>query len=313
MVKYSKYSQHICTFILAVCLPFSLQADEKVNQPYQIIDLCLQDVFYQSSNISFNESYHLDSLCPELLGHVDNKFSKDTSMTINELMDYQQLKFKPIRIKSSHWQVKPKRLQQIIDESFIHQQTDKTLKWWDQFVQWIKDFFPEEKSVNSDWIDSLSKIIASFQSVIEALFYLSIGLIIAVLVWIAYNEMKIAGLFMKKRKVLFSASDDQLKDHLVNIQYSQISFTQISTLPQNNQPLALLSYCINQLIEKNYLPNNKSYTNWETIRLLQKFEAQLSFQHLVQLVERIEYGGDQVNDESLRLCESHTHTILEAL
>lgn len=295
-------------------------ASERSGAPHQeinieLFDECLNAIQTFLPEQEMEQPIDLELLCPEVLGDVRNnpvlasqkhlmespenqsKLSKIQLMDIRHLF-YQAMP--PMLPEGASWNAEPQRLEEIIEDTFIPYHKNDASSWWKSFIEWLKGKINTEQEVSYDWLEEFLSFVAELSEYLLIIVYICFGLAALFLAWLIFNELKLAGYFRSYDKGGRQANHNTTDSNIMVAKYIRLSLDEISQLPLQQQPEALLNYCIEHLIRHRQLPANRSLTHRELLPQLANFKAFQSFKELVTIVETAAYAGKQLSPEALQ-------------
>lgn len=161
---------------------------------------------------------------------------------------------------------------------------------WDQFMTWLKQFFPEQQEEDYSWLTDFLNSIEVPDWVLELIFDGSMVLVVVLALAVLVNEWRYyrqGGTRRRKRALKTPAKPE---DHDYG---ATLSFDNICSLPLASRLPALLNKVIASLIKAGDLPTQRSFTNRELLRTLYKGRHQYSeyFAQLATASESVVYGN----------------------
>lgn len=210
---------------------------------------------------------------------------------------------------------------EVLDESglntllasiYVEKNEDKTVDWWKQFLSWLNGFKPEKYETEFNWLIKFLEAITPSEQTASIMMYTSFGLIILLTIGLVLWELYLSGVFDRKRRRYKKHRQTTVKP--IDSATNQLSFAEIKQLAPAIQSIALLKSVINQLMDKEILPNNSALTNLEFRQCLQSSHSSnyQSFSQLLDIVEPVLYGDEIPSEQEIVQCWQHAEQILEA-
>jgi len=261
----------------------------------------------------------VNSFCPQLRDKLHNSFlgavtfdGRFADLTYRELLDIQKLlaaRLEPVptRISFSYT-----NLDQILSDTLVVGANAKKLSWWDKFLAWLEEKLRTQDSTDLKWLEDILKALTFSEETRKFILYGSFAIIILLALAIVGNELKAGGIFRCRTRAKRSV-DASVSTSTSNMSKALLTPESVQKLPQQMQPQALLNLCINHLIRSEKLPDDRSRTNREFLRLFGNTNNQnlaQSFRDLVERAERSLYGGEQLSSEALSECFERSRRLL---
>ena len=280
----------------------------------QLLNDCIEQQFANQETPKLNKEIDLLEECPDLSillatreinGFIQPPLESDT--TLNRLLDEQKLRRQvyqaPISTLTDLTLVEDLAKNYNLDSS-----DDNTPSWWQIFKQWLKDnYSSDEEDANIDWLIKLLDGFSIPDWLYKTILYGSIVLIIIFAITIIVNEFRHYKRFKNR---------DTQKNDLDNLdplhEFRKLDWDEIQDLPFNQRTSALLQYLIQQCIDRDWLPNNNSFTNREFYRSLMKLDSNkaVKFNTIVNAAERAIYGNHTLTNDELNQLRLITKELL---
>ena len=301
--------QGLLLLILLVGATATVHANKRVNpELIQSLNECVDSRFSLGEASEINEQFTLDTECPDLFtfAQVDRSLQRldpplDNDTSLNQLLDAQFLLSQQNNPENA--------LYTLADKSFLKELAAKNdfdsspveLGLWDRFINWLKEHYKDKEEADTDWgwlIDFLDNAhIPDWLG--KAVYYTSIGLIIILAALIVFNEVRAARRGGRRKRRGKKTGGSEWHEDLATIE--SLDWDEIGKLPVHQQPGAMLRFVIDELIERDWISDNRSRTNREMWRELRTRHQQSAgkFEHAVVLAEQSVYGEQQLSDEQL--------------
>lgn len=301
-------------FFLAI--PVSGQTDSRNNDPYYAsLNHCIAQQFSKNTSPRLNKKIDLSDACPDLAQqlakHLHEPFiqpSLENETSLNRLLDeraFIQQSYQPTDNSRIDLDLVSQLAQQFsLDSSAALEQS-----WWQQLKDWLKEKYgSKEEESNIDWLIELLDGFSISDKVIKIIFYGSIALIIVLAVVIIANELRHYKRYRNRDTSTTTPTSMQPLQQL-----RRLSWEQVLALPLQQKTAALLQYLIQQCINRKWLPDNQSYTNYEFYRRLNntdKSKAAL-FKQIINAAEQDIYGKHPLEaaqiEQLIRITEQILH------
>jgi len=304
---------------LLVCLSGFVQADgTRLNALSEQINQCIDRQFVDGATPAIFARIDLPETCPQLSVLLDGpgKFTsilstdQDTG-NLAELVDLRYLVAnmrQPVRGGLKLDLSPPPGL---LDNALQLKHKAQQTGWWKQFIDWLFQRDPDEKS-DADflWLKHFFEKLTLSATTARIIFYISTFVLVMLALGLIWREIRLCktdGWQLFRRRSATNTREEDLSD-----QGNGLSINP-DTLPANLP--ALLNVCIDYLIGKQRLPENKSQTNHEYLTHLQKGDdaAAMPFNTLCQQAERVLYGGLNPDPEVTEHCLNEAKSLLSVI
>ncbi len=306
-------------FVYCLLLLLSSHAFGKINADEKkfnnLLNDCIELQFAEQDSPSLNKKIDLLEICPDLSIFLATRNHNDfiqppleSKTSLNRLIDEQVLRQQSYTIPTST-RTDISLVNKIAKHFDFNSTKAKEPGWWQLFKQWLKEKYSNsDEDANIDWLLKLLDGFSIPDWLYNSLLYGSIGLIIIFAIIIVANEFRHYKRF--KDRDYNSIKTDLLPPiH----QLQKLSWDQIQHLPLNQKTSALLQYLIQQCINREWLPNNNSFTNREFYQALKKYDANKAFKFnkVINTAEQDIYGKHPLSAEELKQLFLITKNMLE--
>jgi hypothetical protein len=226
----------------------------------------------------------------------------DNSLTVDELMDLRSIAatINPTvnDNTATDFHFDTQNLAQILDNTLVLE-PEKDVSWWQQFLNWLADFFERNETQQPEWLkDWLSKL--SIPAWFVEAFYKGMVILLAILLLaIIVVEVRAAGVsnWFKRRSQQLRLSKTQ--SHAG--QEALLTWEAIMQMPAREKILTAYGKLLHVLANRDLIPKDSSLTNYE---IQSRLEAALGgeqpvFRQLVHSVETTLYGDKTTDPETL--------------
>jgi len=303
-------------FLILVTAPvqvFAVNPDKELLRAVQGCVVLLDDRETDASSA-------VNVFCPQLEEQLRNSFlgsvsvdDRFTILTYGELQDIQNVMVAKLNPTPSRVSISFADLDQILSDTLVVDASAKNkLGWWNKFLAWLEEKLRKKNDVDLKWLEDILKALSFSEETRKFIMYGSFATIILLALIIVTNELKAGGLYRRRTRTKRSA-DVLTSAALGNTSSELLTPDSIRKLPQQVQPQALLSSCINHFIRSGKLPDDRSRTNREFLKLFGNSNNQnavQSFRELVERAERSVYGGEQLSSEVLSECFDESRRLL---
>jgi len=93
-------------------------------------------------------------------------------------------------------------------ESLAREQTPMPRSWWDAFRAWLDSWLKSRDLDSLSWLDRWLERIRESTTVLNAILYSLIGMVLIAAAWVVVNELKVAGLIGSERNKAGAAAPD---------------------------------------------------------------------------------------------------------
>jgi len=306
--------KNLFTYCLLLLLSGQATGQANDNAYDKALDTCIEQQFNEQDAAKLNDPLDLIEDCPELSllltdqeapGFINPALEGKTSL--NRLLDERFLRQRPY--SPSHQTITNlAQVKQLANNFTFDSAEIETPGWWDRFKQWLKERYgSDEQDSGIDWLIELLDGFSFPDWLGDTLYYFSIGLIILLAIFIVVNELRHYKRFQNR-------DEDFSSDANINPlhQLRSLSWDEVQALPLNDKAAALLQYLIQQCINLEWLPDNKSYTNREFYRELKSVDQVKAqqFNEVINAAEQDIYGNHPLEAEQVNKLLLLTEQIL---
>jgi hypothetical protein len=182
-------------------------------------------------------------------------------------------------------------------EALARDRTSVPPSWWDSFKAWLASWLKSHDADSLSWLDHLLEHFRRSITLLNALLYSLIGLVLLAAVWVVVSELKAAGLF-GRRNNRAAATHDSAGSAAAGSAASEES--EPSSLA--GQLRRMLRLIVQQLLQTGRLQADRSLTHRELVsRSTFDDESQrAAFAAVAGAAESILYGAHDAGPEHLR-------------
>lgn len=285
------------------------------EQTYQrILNTCIEQQFTESDSPSLNKKLDLLEVCPDLSILLATRESKDyiqppleSDTSLNRLLDEQRLRQTPYSTPNAPI-TDLERVSVLAKNYDFNSPAAEEPGWWQILKQWLKDKYGNQNEDSGiDWLLALLDGFSIPDWLYKTILYGSIALVILLAVVVIANELR----HYKRFKHRDQQHNDVDKLNPLH-HFRTLEWDEIQNLPLNQKTGALLQYLIQQCINRQWLPDNNSFTNREFYQSLKKLDSNkaLSFNKVVNAAEKDIYGKQPLNAKELQQLFSVTEELL---
>lgn len=305
--------------IFAYCLLLLLSGHSLGNEiTYDnALNRCIENQFKNAATPRLNQELDLLSVCPDLSIILATRSNNDfiqppltSKTTLNRLLDEKAFRQHPYQ-KPISPVTNLELVQQLAEKYNLETAAPETPSWWQRIKQWLKDKYGNNDD-NAD-IDWLLKLLDDFSIpdwLYKSVLYGSIGLIIIFAIVIVANEFRHYRRFKNRGE---QVNNSNTIPHSVQA-LRKLNWQEIQALPLEQRTPALLQYLIQQCINREWLPNNHSFTNHEFYQSLKQLNPHKAacFNQVVNAAEQEIYGEHPLSASDLERLSVVTREILES-
>ncbi len=293
-------------FAYTLLLVSSLAAAQQDNNEIkynQLLNNCIEQQFDNQSTPKLNKKIDLLEECPELSILLATRESNDfiqppleSDTTLNRLLDEQKLRTLVYHVPNNTL-TNLELVTELASGYNLGSPNEDSKSWWQIFKQWLKDnYASDDEDTNIDWLIELLDGFSIPDWLYKTILYGSITLIIIFAIVIIVNEFRHYKRF-KNRDAQQNNVDNLDPLH----EFRKLNWEEIQNLPFNQRTSALLQYLIQQCIDRDWLPNNNSFTNREFYCSLKKLDSNkaIKFNTIINAAERAIYGNHTLSNDEL--------------
>jgi hypothetical protein len=185
---------------VALALPGLLHPVPLRAEPLEIVQTCARQVSAGASGLK-----NLGAVCPELEGALQKlgldrtlyegwreRLNRDSLIDVARLIE---------RYRGSSPAAAPKvsSLDGIL-KALAREQAPAPKSWWDALKAWLNSWLNSHDADSLSWLDRLLERIRQSVTLLNAIQYVLLGLVVLAAAWVVINEFKAAGLTAGKRK-----------------------------------------------------------------------------------------------------------------
>ena len=270
------------------------------------LDLCLQRIeerYQDDPQFEFSLQQHCQPLARLLAQQDFSAFLQqplDNQLTVDHLLDLRSIAstINAPGAATSEYRFDLQSLPQILDNTLVLEK-EPDVSWWQQFLNWLAEFFERNESAQPDWLkDWLSKL--SIPAWFVEGFYMGTVILLAImLLAIIVVEVRAAGVsnWFKRRSRQLGLHKSQIRRD----QDALLTWEAILQLPDREKILSAYHKLLHMLANGNWIPKDSSLTNYE---IQSRLETTLGgeqpvFRQLVRSVETTLYGDEAPDPETL--------------
>ena len=280
-----------------------------------LLTACIEQQFAEETSPSLNKELNLLDVCPDLSILLATRENKDfiqptlhSDTSLNRLLDERALRQRPYRTPTSI--STDLALVNLLGKQYsFNARHTEAPGLWQRFKQWLKDNYgTQDEDTNIDWLLELLDGFSVPDWLYKTILYGSIALVIIMAIVIVANEFRHYKRYKDRDNNL--SDDDTLSDiHSLR----KLSWDEVQALPLQQKTSALLQYLIQQCIDRQWLPNNNSFTNREFYQRLKKLDADKAsqFNQVVNAAEQAIYGKHPLSADELKKIMFTTESILK--
>lgn len=204
------------------------------------------------------------------------------------------------------------RIEKILSETLVSR-PPKPKSLWEQFIEWLNTHHSSGKS-DWNWLKDLLQKLVPSKALASILFKGVVVATILLAVAIVANEYRYSDGFKFWRRSKFKRNsnmeelDQSQSGHSIDRQ-------EIEKLPLHEQPVNLLNWVINEMIAKDILPDNRSFTNLEfcqVIRPLKNVDTAI-FSDFMNTIDKIVYGNEEINRSTVNDLSTQACQVVDSL
>ncbi len=302
-------------FLILFATPVQTFAIDTHEELFNAVQSCISVLGEREIDDAQTVNLH----CPRLGEQLQNSFLGETSfddrfakLTYREVLDIEKLFAARINPEPARVSFLYTNLDQFLSDTLVVDANAKKIGWWERFLAWLEDKIRTQDDADLKWLEDILKALTFSEETRKFILYGSFAIIVLLALSIVVNELKAGGLFRRRtRSRLSTSSQTSAGSNMTDVEL--LTTDSIQKMPQQMQPQALLSMCIDQLIRCGKLPDDRSRTNREFLKLFGSGGNQTvtrSFQDLVERAERSLYGGEQLSAEALARCFEESNRLL---
>jgi hypothetical protein len=188
---------------------------------------------------------------------------------------------------------------------------DPSAEWWKTLLKWLDSLKGDDYEDKYQWLQQFLSAIKPSEQTVKGFFYVLVGLLVLMSVWLVGSELYYAGFFHKfvgRRKPL-----PLLKTPSNTIATQPTVYTE--NLSARQQMALWLDQVIDRLAEQHVIPLDHSLTHRQIQKCLQQ-QASSTAKACAQLLstaEPIVYGAQAVDTDSFANYRSTVQTLLGRL
>lgn len=180
-------------------------------------------------------------------------------------------------------------------KSMAGEQAPAPKSWWDAFKAWLKSWLQGHDPDSLSWLDRWLDRMRQTATLVNAILYSLIGLVVVVASWVVFNELRAAGLVTRRRAPRVSGRSESVAttSSAVNPGSEPVALTE--------RIAALLRLLVRRLMQTGRLTSERSLTHRElAVRGAFDSDAQRAvFAAVASSAESILYGAHGVPAEHL--------------
>lgn len=178
----------------------------------------------------------------------------------------------------------------------VYQATDQTQhkSWWQRFLEWLYGHFSSSggEEYAKRFLDWLNQYIP-LEIVLPYIVYVSLALLVIIVLGVLIREIWLAQAWPQFS--WFRLKKATMKNQ-TGAEEKPLDLTAVRRLPVRLQVAALLQFCIEHLIAKGVLPEQRHYTNFELLSFLIAVNSAFSehFSRVVNVADQALYGDGDI-------------------
>lgn len=303
--------RRFCLLVVLACCAGTASAQSLQRS----LDRCLDEIQQHSPESEGQSRVELDFYCPGLTETINQSVlgraldqPLDSVSSVAELEDLKHYLESNRSPSTAALRFNFDSLPALLDDIHLRKpEPEKSL--WDQFVEWLKQYMPEQKEGDNDWLVEFLKAIAPPEWVAKALFEgIMIVIILMALFMFAHEWRHYKRYGPRTRKAAAHTGVAHSYDA-----DSGLTLDHIAQLPLEQRIPALLKLVIQTLVVTRHLPEQRSLTPRECVQQL-KPDAPVDagyFGQLVGLAERIVYGNQTVAEDEVHRMQTQASDLLQ--
>jgi hypothetical protein len=160
----------------------------------------------------------------------------------------------------------------------------ETRSWWDRFTAWVREWLARPEASGKSWFDEWLHRVSESTSLLSAILYICMAIVIAAALAVIIMEMRAAGLLRRRKRIESLSQED-----------TGVSAIAIAGLPgvgRGGVP-QLLNLLVARLIQTRRLQFERTLTHRELVArsVLDTPEQRTTFARVSQAAESQVYGG----------------------
>ena len=178
-------------------------------------------------------------------------------------------------------------------ESLAREQTPMPKSWWDAFRAWLDSWLKSHDVDSLSWLDRWLERIRQSATVLNAILYSLIGMVLIAAAWVVVNELKAAGLIGSERNKAEAAALDA--------NAAGVGARAEEPIAPADRLRGLLALLVKRLVQAGRLTGERSLTHRELV-LRSAFDGESQravFAGVAQAAESFLYGAQSGSPEHL--------------
>ncbi len=181
---------------------------------------------------------------------------------------------------------------------------------WYRFKRWVRSLFERAGQQNREsWLSRLVARVGVSDAAIEIITYVALGFVVALALFIVFNELRLAGLLGKRA--------DRSGEHETAAPGAgwQLEWSDVERAPLIDQPRLMLELVAARLTHLRRLPPAGAFTAREIVRAanLSEVEDRRRLQELALTAERVRYAQEHVSPTIVESVMGHARELLTHL
>jgi hypothetical protein len=298
----------VLLFLLAITpAAWSQVAGEDPGSPRHIIDQCSRHALVDEAIVGLTA---LEEKCPGLTRALEESGHLALLSTVSratldayDLGDFEQI---------DDWYAEPAARNIDVDtlgpilESLQAQEPERPLTWFERFKRWLRTLLERPEGSEDNWLSRWLEGVSISEAVARVLTYLAIALILGLTVAVIVNELRVAGVFRRRRGaqeagMIVAGAASAVGDDAADL----------DSLPVDRKAQALLRMLITALVQTGRLRTERSLTHRELCARAAFDNAgqRESFRRVAALAERTVYGSRAVPPEEVEAVVAATRSL----
>ena len=305
----SAFSALDCTSVYAApSIPDDALTKTFSTQLLSQLDHCLQHIehrYLEEPEFEFSIQRHCPLLAQTLSQEDFSTYVQpplEKNLTVEQLLDLHSIAT-TINTTASETIIHTRQfdfhgLAEILNNTLIPEQ-EQDLSWWQQFLNWLAEFFEKTDSQQPDWLkDWLAKL--SIPPWVVKAFYTGMVILLTILfLAIVIVEVRAAGIsnWFRRRSAQLRNNQPQRRQAAE----AMLTWDAILQLPAKEKILSSYKKLLYLLANQNLIPKDSSLTNFEIQTYLEKSLGgeQAVFRQLICGVETTLYGDQALDYERI--------------
>jgi hypothetical protein len=256
--------------------------------------------------------------CPDLASQLDRApwsawlpadwRTSGNDLSVASLRDLRSLIPRELQTRTGVEAPQVASLQPILRRLDLQEETQGS---WSRFKEWVRDVFtPHEQNPREGWLSRVLGAVNVSDAVARLISWISLSVTIVLAMAIVANELRVAGLFARRR-----SSRQAHSRSAPTLPPQSIGWEDVQRAVPGERPRLLLQLIATRLVALGGLPPAEALTVRELVRVarLPNSGDRELLVDIALAAERLRFSGDQVCADSIELALAHGRTLLEHL